>query len=409
MAIGIVSLAAFAPRDPLAGAPLAPAKSPRMAGDGTSSILDGLATVLAVAGYFVGTLLWFGWGRENHLPLLRGFAYWLILIAALLLETTVHECGHALVGIAFDMRLRIFIVGPFQWRIRDGRWTFQFNIAKLFFSGGAAGVVSANPAQPRWHEICMIAAGPLASLFTGLVALVAVITAPGSSYEQAWEFLAMVSTFGLVAFAVNLIPFKPESLYSDGARIYQLLSGGPWSDLHRALSIVRSTLVTPLRPRDYDIAAIQRASLSFARGRQALLLRMFASSHFLDSGKLHEARESFAQAESIYHESASDIPVELYTAFVFDSAYLRQDAPAARFWWDLMESKKPTHLGVDYWLARSALFWIENHPQEAREAWNKTNTLAQNLPSAGTYEFDRYLVGLLGAALDRPLATIQQA
>jgi Zn-dependent protease len=390
---------AFTRRDPLAGAPLAPAKPPRIVGDGTSNLLDGLATALAFDGYFAGSYFWVGWGRTNHLPLIHGYAYWLMLIAAVLFETAAHESGHALVGVAFGMRLRAFIVGPFQWRIRDGRWTFQFPIAKLLSAGGAASVVPTDPAQPGWHEICMIAAGPLASLFTSLVALVAVITAPGSSYEQAWEFIALVATFGFVSFAVNLIPVRPESLYSDGARIYQLLSGGPWTDLHRALSIVKSSLVTPLRPRDYDIEAIQRASLSFTHGHQALLLRLLATSYFLDSGKLPEARETLAQAECIYHESASDIPAELYTAFIFDSAFLRRDAASSRIWWDLMETKKPTHLGVDYWLARSALLWIENHPAEACEAWDKTNALAQKLPNAGTYEFDRYRVGLLGAAL----------
>ena len=80
-------------------------------------------------------------------------------------------------------------------------------------------------------------------------------------------------------------------------------------------------------------------------------------------------------------------------------------AAEARQWWDLMEAKKPTHLGVDYWLARSALLWIENHNEEAREAWNKTSALAQKLPRAGTYEFDRYRVGLLGAVLGASPAT----
>jgi hypothetical protein len=297
------------------------------------------------------------------------------------------------------MKLRIFIVGPFQWRIRDGRWTFQFFPAKFFTAGGAAGVVPTDPAQPRWPKISMIAAGPLASLFTGLVAATAAFTAKDSPYEQVWELPALMATLGIISFVVNLIPVRPESLYSDGARIYQLLSGGPWADYEQAMSVVLSTTVTPLRPRDYDIQAIQRAALSFTQGRQALMLRLLATSYFLDSGKIPEALETFAHAESVYHESASDIPAELYTAFVFDSAFLRRDAPSSRIWWDLMETKKPTHLGVDYWLSRSALLWIENHPAEACEAWDKTNALAQKLPNAGTYEFDRYRVGLLGAAL----------
>ena len=33
---------------------------------------------------------------------------------------------------------------------------------------------------------------------------------------------------------VNLIPVKPESQYSDGAQIYQILTNGPLARVHRA-------------------------------------------------------------------------------------------------------------------------------------------------------------------------------
>jgi len=405
LGVGIAGLAAFARRDAQSNTPLAAPKPPRIAGDGTSAFLDQVAIVAAVVGYLVGQVLWYRWGRANHLPIIHGYLFWLMFAAAAILETLCHELGHVSVGLALRMKLRVFIVGPFQWMVRDGRWRFTFNPAKFLSNGGAAGVVPTNPAQPRRHRIWMTAAGPLASLLTGLIAVAAVFAIRGTAYQQAWEFFDLIATFGLVSFAVNLIPVRPEALYSDGARIYQFLSGGPWADLDQALTVVMSTTVTALRPRDYDMQAIERASISFTHGRQALLLRLLATSHFLDSGMIPQARDSFAQAEAIYHESASDIPAELHFDFVFDSAYLRRDAASARQWWDLMEAKKPTHLGVDYWLARSALLWIENHNEEAREAWNKTSALAQKLPTAGTYEFDRYRVGLLGAALNASPAT----
>lgn len=401
LAVGISGLVAFGPRNALANNPAIAAKTPRIAGDGTSGLLDQATFLAAVAGYFAGQFMWSRWGRAQHLPFTRGLLFWLFFLAAALIETAFHEAGHATAGLALGMKLRIFIVGPFQWGIRDGRWRFQFLPAKFLSLGGAAGVVPTDPRQSRWYEICMIAAGPLASLCTGLIALAAAIHAKGTPYQPAWQFFSLMATFGLVSFAVNLVPVRPEALYSDGARIYQLLSGGQWADLHRALAIVQSTAVTPLRPRDYDIEAIQRASRSFTQGRQALLLRLLASSHFLDSGNLPQAREVLAEAESIYHESARDIPADLYTVFVFDNAFLRRDAASARLWWDRMESKKPTHFGVDYWLARSALFWIEDQQEQAREAWDKTNVLAQQLPAAGTYDFDRYRVSLLRRAMDR--------
>ncbi|MGD0737012.1 MAG: M50 family metallopeptidase [Terracidiphilus sp.] len=405
LAIGIAGLIAFIPRNALANGPIKALKPRRVAGDGTSGVFDVLAWVVVAAGYFAGMSVWDRWSFSHHLQIRTGLMYWLQLILALGLTIFIHESGHALAGLGLGMKLRAFIVGPFHWRIRDGRWNFQFQPSHFLSAGGAAALVTTDPNQPRWREIVMIAAGPLANLCTGLIAIPVALAAVGSSFEQDWHFLGVFSTLSLVTFAANLIPLRPESLYSDGARIFQLLRGGPWADLHRALAVVQSSLVTPLRPRNFDIDAIRRASASFTHGRQALLLRLLASYYFLDSENNDKAIEALSEAEAIYHESASDIPAELHFDFVFDSAYLRHDAASARQWWDRMEAKKPTHLGVDYWLARSALLWIENHNEEAREAWNKTNALAQKLPTAGTYQFDRYRVGLLEAALNTSPAT----
>jgi hypothetical protein len=392
MALGISGLVAFARRDSMAQ-PVIAAKPPRIAGDGTNYLLEALAWLLGIAGFIAATFQWHRWGLAQHLP--RAYVGLLQLVAILLIVTVVHELGHAVVGIALGMKLRAFIIGPFHWRIRDGEWKFQFLPAKFFSAGGATALVPTDPHQSRWSQICMIAAGAGFNLLTGLIALYAALTAKGQPYEQYWEFFAYFSTISLLAFASNLIPMQSEVHYSDGARIYQLLRGGPWADYYRVLNLVGSTVVTPLRPRDYDIEAIKRAEQSFTKGHQALMLRLFASSYFLDRGMIPEASEEVVEAERIYQESALDLPAELCMSFVYRTAVLRRDAASARQWWERMEAKKPTHFGVDYWLAQSALLWIEGRKEEARVAWNKGNLLAYQLPEAGDYEFDRYRSALL--------------
>ena len=246
----------------------------------------------------------------------------------------------------------------------------------------------------------MIAAGPIVNLLTGLIALYAALTAQGQSYERYWGFFAYFATISLLIFASNLIPMRPETLYSDGARIYQHLKGGPWADLQRAISVAASTTVTNLRPRDYDIDAIQRAELHFTQGHQALLLRLLASSYYLDTGNNSQAAQAVEEAERIVLDSNLEIPAELCMALVFRTAFLRRDAEGARQWWERMEAKKPTHFGPDYWLAQCALFCVEGRRDEARESWQKGNLLVQKLPSAGDYEFDRYRCSLLHDCLE---------
>jgi len=247
-------------------------------------------------------------------------------------------------------------------------------------------------------------AGPMVNLCTGLIAWAAALAANGRLYEQHWQFLAYFATISLVVFATNLIPMRPEALYTDGARIYQLLRGGPVADLHRAFSMAASIWVTPLRPRNFDIQAIQRAAEFFTQGHQALFLRFFAYNYFHDCGQIPEACRALTGAESIYDQSASDIPSELHTLFVFGNAFLKRDAAAARQWWERMQAKEPANQDEVYWLAKSALCWIENKSKEANEAWNQGNALAQQRPQAGAYEFNRDCFFQLRQALDEAQA-----
>lgn len=106
--------------------------------------------------------------------------------------------------------------------------------------------------------------------------------AEANSAVQAGGRVALFAVWSLGVCVFNLLPFKTRDTYSDGANIYQLLSQGPGGDYHRVAAVVGATLVTPLRPRDFDIAMIQRAAQGIRDGRQALLLRLYAYLSFLD-------------------------------------------------------------------------------------------------------------------------------
>jgi hypothetical protein len=371
-------------------------------GDGTNAIVNRAIWIAGTGGFVAGMSWWLRWAHRNGLHWVReSFLHDLALLLLLeLLMVAIHEFGHAAVGTALGMKLRAFIVGPFQWRVREAKWEFRFILSGFLAIGGATAVASTDRYRPVWRDICMVAAGPVISLAAGLFALRATLTAPGSPWQRDWLLLAVFSTLSLITGAINLIPFRTKSFYSDGARIYQVLSQGPWADLHRAFSAAAATTVTPLRPRDYDIDAIERAVSSISTGQQALHLRLLASSYYLDRGRNSDASLALADAEAVYQESASDIPAELCTPFVFGKAYLQHDAAGTRLWWERMQAKKPMRLNADYWIARSAFLWSEHRLNEAREAWEKGNALVQQLPHAGAYESDRDHFALLHKELE---------
>lgn len=390
IAPGVAGIIAFAAKDSLDSPEIGPtARPPRIAGDGTSKLLDMAIWAFAVAGYYLGETMWYRWGHAHHLSGTHGFQFWALFAVAMLAETTAHESGHALVGMAMGMQLRAFIVWPFQWVRHHHQWRFQIQLEKIFNFGGATGLVPTDSRQPPSAYIAMIAAGPLASLLVGCIAFLLARKVPGTEIEWTREFFSLVSTFGLVAFVVNLIPARPQGLYTDGAQIYQLLAGGPWADYHRAVSEASSGTVTPLRPRDYDIEAIRRASAGITQGRDGLFLRLVAYSHFADADQIPDACRALAEAESIYESSGID-SAEVCSLFVIGNGFRAQDSAAARMWWDRMDGKNINQSDNElYWMAKCTLEMGEGDLEAASEAWEKGNAIAQRRPRAGSYECNR--------------------
>ena len=372
---------------------------PKLKGDGTSNLLNHAGMLFSVLSYLVSLTLWNQWLRSHGLHVAQGGL--LRVIAVSLVATFFHELGHASIGIAFNMKLRAFVVGPFNWRIIEGRWKFRFNAAGFLSLGGATGVVPTSARQPAWQQLMMVAAGPATNFYMGLLsgALALAFTHQPDQYAGYIYPLALFAIINFVDCFTNLIPLRSATGYSDGAQIYQMLSKGPWAEYHRSAAMVASSLVTPLRPRDYDLESLSIASAGIEEGMVGLMLRLYKYTHFLDCGRLEEAGHAIKEAEAVYNKPGIKLPAELHTTFVFANAYVLREAGAARIWWQRMEALKPTRFNVDYWLASTALHWIEGNTGQASNDWAKCNDIAMKLPAAGAYEFDRYLCGLLRRVL----------
>jgi Zn-dependent protease len=354
---------------------------------------------LIYGGIFIGGDLWLTWGMRHGLPVYQNFAErMLMVVIACFVTTGVHELGHALTAMALDMKVRRLTIGAFDWRLRQGRWQCRFSPAALLSAGGAMCATPVTMDEYRWRQICVCAAGPLASLFLGVLTFAAAVGAKDTAWGPAWKLLSCISTYSLLGFVVNLIPMQPGSLYSDGAKIYQLLAAGPASQVEHAFAMMSTSLVSPLRPRDMDIRLIEQAA-GYCSGHRALLLKLNAFQHFFDAGRLPEAETALAEAEAMYASSSKTFPADLriivHDAFTFAHAFVRRDAAAARAWWVRTTVKRADGFTVDAWKAWCSLSWIENRDAEAREAWAQGNALAQKNPRAGAYDFDRDCFAML--------------
>src|SRR5204862_1530311 len=125
-------------------------------------------------------------------------------------------------------------------------------------------------------------------------------TAKGSGWEPLWVVLSMMATLSSGAFLVNLIPQQPDSSYSDGAQLYQVLKEGPWAQVDLAFAMTTASLVTPARPRDWAINLINTAGDFIAKGQRGMLLRMFACQHYLEADCIPQALTDLKAAQKLF-------------------------------------------------------------------------------------------------------------
>jgi hypothetical protein len=233
-----------------------------------------------------------------------------------------------------------------------------------------------------------------------MVALMLAYEAPHTRWEGAWRFLALTGSVCICDFVINLIPLRPEGAYSDGAQIFQLMKGGPWADTHLAFAMVGSSLVTPLRPSQFDLPLLARVARFHQSGKQGALVLLFIAMHHVETGRTEAAIQAWRAAELLDQEPTADTSAE----YVFLEAALAEDFERACKWWRRVEAKGDSKHELDYWRGRTAVLWLERDFQGAREALEKADGFARRLPQAGAYEYDRWCLDLLRKKL-APIAT----
>ena len=390
--VGIIGLLAFSRKDISAQISKHVAFEAPVEGDGTNPWFDKLMPFLSFGWLIFASALWGKWAMSHGLPRSQGFTRLLEFGLAVHVGVFLHELGHLLAGWGSGMMLRGFDLGPVQARIHSGRWRFCLNPAGIL-GNGAVAMVPIGMKNVRGRMLLMIFGGPVGSLFFGSISILIALSAHGHAWQPAWRFFALMGSMCLCDFVINLIPLRPEGHYSDGAQIFQLMRQGGWADVHLAISMAGASLVTSLRPRDFDAATLRRAADFLLTGPRGLSMRLFIAVHHLDSGRFKEASRAWREAAEM--GAAKALPADSMAEFVFFEAAIADDLEKARVWWARMEAKGDSRKEVDYWKGRTALLLREGKLDEAHKACEHGERLADALPVAGAYDFDRWCFQLL--------------
>ena len=177
-----------------------------------------VAGILAVAGL---SALGFAGAYAHRLGMTGTNFGWVLLPVFLVIDTTIHELGHAAVAWAMYNRLHVIHAGPFTFRHFSHGYQFQFDWKRLV---AATGFVSSAPVSGRHLRpklIAEIGGGPAAALLNALVMSALFLSLPGTRWQSLWWIPGFLAVVALVDFLINLVPLG----YSDGSMLFHLILG----------------------------------------------------------------------------------------------------------------------------------------------------------------------------------------
>lgn len=254
---------------------------------------------------------------------------WLVLTAVLLtpvagwLAVTLHELGHWAGAMLVRFRTLIVVVWPLRIT-RQGERLQVGTVWNLSFIGGMVACMPTDARHLRWRMAVLTAGGPLTSLVTGSLAVLAAAAWRGSA-PATWPGqlgLALMMLFGVVSLLVGLSSCWPRATAgyrSDGARLRALARGGAGVEQEFAAMTLSALSLTGARPREWDADLVLRAARTGEDPLLTLAGQHLAWAWHLDHGRLGDAK---AALERVL-EGADRLPAEISSSMLLDAAWFR--------------------------------------------------------------------------------------
>jgi hypothetical protein len=290
-----------------------------------------------------------------QLPLLA-LAFGAIFIG-LVVSVLVHELAHVAVGYAAGLRVARVQLGPLE--IRDyGRPRVRLVLSLQ------AGVVlvpwdRTTTLEPlRWGLFISTAAGPLAGLVFGIVAI---WLAGGVHLRGPISILDMAGQTSTILSVLNLLPLRTGDALADGRRMFSLLLRTRECGQILAATMMLGEALSGRRPRDWDphlLDVMQRSpDEPFAR------LCLYEAA--IDRGEIEDAGRHLDAAVNLRKEKWTSADAILFNEAAYYAARHRGDARTARSWLNLADGG--TVQGYTRARAEAAVLCAEGRGLEGRQ------------------------------------------
>lgn len=189
------------------------------------------------------------------------------LIAAFVCAIALHEFGHFAAAVTVNFQILGIALGPFRVARLYGKSIVNFRPRNLF--GGSISAIARGERSWRARILTVIAAGPLATLISGIIALAVVPTLQPASWTH--SFLGCLAQLSFLIFLLGLIPNgKYARMRNDAQLFWSILRNGTEAHATRLYHRLMRLHIEGIRPRDYPPALVE--DMSRYQGRADLAL-----------------------------------------------------------------------------------------------------------------------------------------
>lgn len=270
-----------------------------------------------------------------------------LLPLAWLVAVGLHELGHALMGRRQGFRFHWLAVGPFMWKMREGRLRFEWN-KSLNTAGGMVLSTPTGDHDLRRRFMAFAIGGPLGSVAWAGLALGAYALLPASASEVGRLLRvglgASGGISGLLA-VLTLVPMHTGGFYSDGARVLNLWRDGAAGQFEMAVVSALARSVAGVRPRELPRTLLEAAAARPEELPFKLYVHYFLYLAALDAGRLELAAHHLAE----YRQRLADTPAALQGTGWLESAFFaaayQHDLAAAQAF--MAQARPSAHIAPD--------------------------------------------------------------
>lgn len=246
-----------------------------------------------------------------------------LLLAAGICATVAHECGHLAAATGLGFHVMGASLGPLRIDSLHGKWKFSLRPSRWF-----AASVSAIPSTMRCWKVGMlivIAAGPIATLASGLAAATLVETA--HSHVFAREFVQV----SLLLFLLGLIPNHRQSASRNDARMFWDLASSQASVEEMELYVELSQqVVQGVRTQDYSDPFVSKLAAWRGRADMEYVFAQTLVRWAVDSNRPELADSFDARALSLSSRCHQGIRNAALTSSACFDVVFRNDIKSAR-------------------------------------------------------------------------------